>query len=91
MNLIWRVLYPAVKPQIYAGVFIGLILAFILLIVAEMVGASSGLGFFLLTQRLLSHYAEVIAGILTTGLVVVLWATVFDIIEKRSLSWQATK
>jgi NitT/TauT family transport system permease protein len=88
-NLIFRVIYPGVKPEIYSGVFIGLILSFILLIVAEMIGASSGLGFYLLTQRLLSHYTEVIVGILTASLVVVLWATVFDFVEKRSLKWQA--
>ncbi len=87
-DLLRRVVFPGVLPEIFSGVFIGMILAFILLIVAEMVGASSGLGYFLLTQRLLSRYAEVIAGIFTTGLVVVVWAEVFDLIEKRALRWK---
>jgi NitT/TauT family transport system permease protein len=88
-SLIWRVIYPGVKPEIFTGVFVSLILAFVMLIVAEMVGASSGLGFYLHTQRLLSHYPEVLAGIITIGLVVVTWLTVFDAVEKRSLKWQA--
>jgi len=89
-SILRRVVFRAILPQIFAGIFIGMILAFIMLIVAEMVGASSGLGYYLITQRLVNRYDGVIAGILTIGMVVIIWSLVFDYIEKRALRWKAT-
>ena len=83
-----RVILPSVLPELFAGIFIGLILAFIMLEVAEMVGASSGLGFYLLSQRLLNHYDVVAAIIVVVGILVIVCTVVFDYVEARALRWK---
>jgi NitT/TauT family transport system permease protein len=83
-----RVILPFVLPELFAGVFIGLILAFIMLEVAEMIGASSGLGFYLLSQRLLNHYDVVSAIIVTVGILVIVCTVIFDYVEARALRWK---
>jgi len=83
-----RVILPFVLPELFAGIFIGLILAFIMLEVAEMVGASSGLGFYLLSQRLLNHYDVVSAIIVTVGILVIVCTVIFDYVEARALRWK---
>lgn len=83
-----RVILPFVLPELFAGIFIGLILAFIMLEVAEMVGASSGLGFYLLSQRLLNHYDVVSAIIVNVGILVIVCTVIFDYVEARALRWK---
>jgi NitT/TauT family transport system permease protein len=83
-----RVILPSVLPELFAGIFIGLILAFIMLEVAEMIGASSGLGFYLISQRLLNHYDVVVAIIVVVGILVIVCTVVFDYVEARALRWK---
>lgn len=88
LTILRRIVIPSVLPETFAGIFIGMILAFIMLTVAEMVGASQGLGFILHTQRLLNHYDAVAAIIVTVGVIVVIWSVVFDRVEARALRWK---
>jgi NitT/TauT family transport system permease protein len=83
-----RVILPFVLPELFAGIFIGLILAFIMLEVAEMIGASSGLGFYLISQRLLNHYDVVSAIIVNVGILVIICTVIFDYVEARALRWK---
>ncbi|MCG6283423.1 ABC transporter permease subunit, partial [Vibrio diabolicus] len=45
--LILRVAIPAALPNVFVGLFMGLGASFSVLIVAEMVGVKSGIGFYL--------------------------------------------
>jgi NitT/TauT family transport system permease protein len=83
-----RVILPSVLPELFAGIFIGLILAFIMLEIAEMIGASSGLGFYIMSQRLLNHYDVVAAIIVVVGILVILCTVIFDYVEARALRWK---
>ena len=87
-TILRRVILPFVLPELFAGIFIGLILAFIMLEVAEMIGASSGLGFYLISQRLLNHYDVVSAIIVNVGILVIVCTVIFDYIEARALRWK---
>ncbi len=88
MTILRKIVIPSVMPEMFAGIFIGMILAFIMLTVAEMVGASQGLGFILHTQRLLNHYDAVAAIIVTVGVIVIIWSVVFDRVEAYALRWK---
>jgi len=87
-TILRRVILPSVLPELFAGIFIGLILAFIMLEIAEMIGASSGLGFYIMSQRLLNHYDVVAAIIVVVGILVILCTVIFDYVEARALRWK---
>lgn len=62
-----RVILPAATPYILSGVRIGIGTAFIVVIVAEMIAVSNGLGFRILEAREYFWSDKIIAGMLTIG------------------------
>ena len=69
LRLIRRVIGPAVLPQIYRDQRILLGWAWTYLIVAELIGTSSGITFFITQQARYQHFDNVYAAILVIGLV----------------------
>ncbi len=82
-----RIVLPASLPNVFAGMSIGLILSFIMLTVAELFGANAGLGRFVQLYADYADYPRMVAGILYTGVVVVLVMEVLERIRKRALFW----
>ena len=78
---------PAASPQIMAGVRQGLSVALILMVISEMFSSSSGLGYRITYFQRNYLIAEMWSGILLLGLIGVLLATIFGIVERRVLSW----
>jgi NitT/TauT family transport system permease protein len=62
--LIFRVALPAALPQIFIGVFMGLIVSFLALVVAEGVGVQDGLGWYIKWQQGYVEYAKVWGAVL---------------------------
>lgn len=58
---------PASLPAIFVGVRVSLALSLIILLVAEMVGASEGLGFFVIYAERNYEIAKMMAGIIAIG------------------------
>ena len=90
-KLYTKILFPGAFPSISAGLFIGLVLAFIVLAVAEGIGGSygfPGLGWYVLYFADLFDYEKIVAAILLIGLVVVVWTAIFDRVQNRILRWQ---
>ena len=69
LRLIRRVVVPAVLPQLYRDQRILLGWAWTYLIVAELIGTSSGISFFITQQARYQHFENVYAAILVIGLV----------------------
>jgi NitT/TauT family transport system permease protein len=67
-TLFWRVMIPAATPWILTGVRVGIGVAFIVVIVAEMIAVNSGLGYRILEAREYFWSDKVIAGMVTIGL-----------------------
>jgi NitT/TauT family transport system permease protein len=63
-----RVMIPAAMPYILTGVRVGIGVAFIVVIVAEMIAVNSGLGYRILEAREYFWSDKVIAGMATIGL-----------------------
>ena len=82
-----RVVFPATLPHIFSGIGVGLVFAFIMLTVAELFGASKGLGRFVQLYADYADYPRMVAGILYTGVVVWISMEVLERIKKRSLFW----
>ncbi|GIF77398.1 ABC transporter permease [Asanoa siamensis] len=78
---------PAASPRIMTGVRQGLSVALILMVISEMFASSAGLGYRIAYFQRNYLVAEMWSGILLLGLVGVLLAAVFGLVERRVLRW----
>lgn len=78
---------PAASPRIMAGVRQSMSIALIMMVISEMFGSSSGLGYLVVYFQRNYLIAEMWAGILLLGLIGVLLAAVFGFAERRVLRW----
>lgn len=67
-TLFWRIMIPAAMPYILTGIRVGIGVAFIVVIVAEMIAVNTGLGYRILEAREYFWSDKVIAGMFTIGL-----------------------
>ncbi|WP_149202451.1 ABC transporter permease [Actinotalea subterranea] len=78
---------PAASPQIMAGIRLCLSIGLILMVISEMFASSSGLGYQIVYFQRQYMVAEMWSGILLLGLVGVVVAAVFQLVERRVLHW----
>jgi NitT/TauT family transport system permease protein len=88
-QLIRRVLYPAVAPQLIIGLRITLGIAWLVVVAAEMIAVNSGLGFLIVDARNAgTRYDLVVAGMVLIGLIGVLLDMGMRSLERiKSLRW----
>lgn len=86
--LIFRVALPAAFPSIFLGLFMGMGAAFLTLIVAETLGVSAGLGWYLKWKQGYLEYAHVYAAIAIMALFFSGLMTTLFLIRDRILGWQ---
>jgi NitT/TauT family transport system permease protein len=84
---LWRIVLPASLPHIFSGMSVGLVFSFIMLTVAELFGASAGLGRFVQLYADYADYPRMVAGILYMGFVVLLTMELLEQIKRRALFW----
>jgi NitT/TauT family transport system permease protein len=65
--LIFRVAIPAALPTIFVGVFMGLLVSFLTLCVAETVGVKNGLGYYVKWQQGYAEYGRVFGALIIMG------------------------
>lgn len=82
-----RVILPAASPFILAGARIGIGTAFIVVIVAEMIAVSDGLGYRILEAREYLWSDKIIAGMLTIGALGLLIDTFASRLNDYLLRW----
>lgn len=89
MQTLVSVVLPHASPQIFAGLRTSLQLSVILIVVSEMVGATRGLGFYVLQSQQTFRVTETWAGTLALGILGYLATQTFLLVERRVLSWHA--
>lgn len=87
-KLLFRVVLPASLPLIFNGFNIGLCLSFILLTSAEMIGGSTGMGYYVKYYSDFSDYTRILAGIIVIGVVITIVSTLFGVFQKWMLRWR---
>ena len=87
LALIARVLVPATFPQFLVGARIGLTQAWLFLVAAELLAASSGLGFLLTDGQQTSRTDEILVAILLFALCGKLTDSGMKLAEKRLVAW----
>ncbi|MDJ1655717.1 ABC transporter permease subunit, partial [Raoultella sp. Ech2A] len=86
--LILRVAIPAALPNVFVGLFMGLGASFSVLIVAEMVGVKSGIGFYLQWAQGWAAYPNMYAALLVMAFLCSGLISGLFILRDRLLSWQ---
>jgi NitT/TauT family transport system permease protein len=88
-QLVLRVIYPAVMPQLIVALRISLGIAWLVVVAAEMIAVNSGLGFLIVDARNAGNrYDLVIAGMVLIGVIGLLLDTGIRSLEGlKSLRW----
>ncbi|WP_430433893.1 ABC transporter permease [Methyloversatilis sp.] len=86
--LVRRILLPASLPSLYTGLRVGLSLAWMFLVAAELIAATRGLGYLLTDGRETSRPDIVLAAILLLAVLGKLSDSVLKSLEKRALVWR---
>jgi len=88
-TLLLRVILPGAMPSICTGATLALVFAFILLAAAELIGANSGIGWYVKNFADYADYQRVIVGIIFIGIVVtaITWGT--ERLERHLLRWRS--
>ena len=86
-KLLWQVVLPASSPYIFTGMRISLAVALIVMVISEMVAASSGIGYFILSAQRGFKIREMFAGVLTLAVLGYALNRLFLLIENRVLAW----
>lgn len=84
---LFAVVLPAALPSIFAGIKTALGIALIVMVIAELTAASSGIGFQIQQSQRLFRTADVFGGTLIIGLLGFLFTMAILAIERRVLSW----
>ncbi|MBV9066941.1 MAG: ABC transporter permease [Methylobacteriaceae bacterium] len=82
-----RVILPASLPSIFTGARIGLGVAWMVLVAAELVAATSGLGFMIEDARNFLRTDVIFVGMITIGCMGILMEGILRILQNRMLGW----
>ena len=90
-GLVFRIAVPAAMPSIFNGLTQGMGTACTALMVAEMLGVESGLGWYINWQRGWAEFAKMYAAVIIICLTFTVVNLALTIIKKRVLRWQGGK
>ena len=90
-TILRRVVLPAILPSIFSGLRIALPLAITVVVVTEMIGDSSGLGYYINIAGTRYRFAYVYAGILAVGLIGLLLDGALRLLRDRIMHWKAAE
>jgi len=87
-TLLTRIILPGAMPSICTGATLALVFAFVLLAAAELIGANSGVGWYIKNFADFADYQRVIVGIIFISIVVtvITWGT--ERVERHLLRWR---
>lgn len=86
-DMIFKVLLPYLYPSIVTGLKVQLPSAMLMLVMAEMYGATSGLGYFVINYTNYANYSNVVAGIIMVGIVVTVLEWLVNLLIRKTVKW----
>jgi len=87
-SFIRKIVLPGALPQIMTGLRVGITIAWMCVVAAELIAASSGIGHLIMQARALAQSDVVIVGMLVTGLLGKLTDDVLRLVEKSLVKWR---
>jgi NitT/TauT family transport system permease protein len=86
-SLIWRVILPSALPFIVGGLRVGISMAFVMVYVSELSGASSGVGYQISVSYLAYRVDRMIAALATLGALGLISDLLLTQSLRRALPW----
>ena len=86
-----KILFYFSLPYIFTGLRIGIGMAWMSVIAAELIGAQSGLGYFIQLNRLLLRIDNVVLGMVLIGMVGYILTKLLMILEGMAMPWMQKK
>lgn len=87
-NLVMKLIIPSALPNIFLGIRLSLGIAWLGLVVAEMMGSTSGIGFLINDARAMAMISTVFVGIIIFAALGKLSDSLILFIERKCLRWQ---
>jgi sulfonate transport system permease protein len=84
-----QVVLPGALPAIMTGLRVGLMVAWMCVVAAELIAASSGIGYLIMDARQLSQSDVVLVGMISIGVVGKLMDSTIKLLERRLVTWKA--
>jgi len=88
-QILWHVVVPSAIPNILTGLRLGLSLSFFVIIAAEFIAASEGLGYLINDAREFFRVDRMLLGASIIGMLGYGFNQLFSRLEKRLLRWKA--
>jgi len=84
----WRVIMPQALPTVFGGLRIGMGVAWMVVITAELTGSQSGLGYLIQVSRAQLQAESVIAGMVLIGIIGYGLVRLMDAVESWLMPWK---
>jgi sulfonate transport system permease protein len=88
-TLLTKVVLPSALPSIFTGIRIGIGIAWMSVVGAELIAASSGVGYMIMYARELSQADVMLVGVISIGITGLLIDYLIRTLETRLLKWNA--
>jgi NitT/TauT family transport system permease protein len=86
-QIMWHVVLPGAAPQIFTGLAVGMGVAWVSLIAAEMISGQFGIGYFTWEAYSLIAYADIVLGMITIGVLGLVCSGLIRLAAKLLLPW----
>jgi NitT/TauT family transport system permease protein len=86
-RLMWHVVLPGAAPQIFTGLAVGMGVAWVSLIAAEMISGQFGIGYFTWEAYSLIAYADIVLGMITIGVLGLLCSWLIRFTGQKLMPW----
>jgi NitT/TauT family transport system permease protein len=88
-RLFWNVILPGALPHIFTGLAVGMGVAWVSLIAAEMISGQFGVGYFTWEAYSLVNYAEIALGMITIGVLGLACSGAIQMVGTLLMPWSA--
>jgi NitT/TauT family transport system permease protein len=88
-RLFWNVILPGALPQIFTGLAVGMGVAWVSLIAAEMISGQFGVGYFTWEAYSLVNYADIALGMITIGVLGLICSGAIQFVGSLLMPWSS--
>jgi NitT/TauT family transport system permease protein len=86
-RLMWHVVLPGAAPQIFTGLAVGMGVAWVSLIAAEMISGQFGIGYFTWEAYSLIAYSDIVLGMITIGVLGLMCSWLIRLAGQALMPW----
>lgn len=87
-QMFWKVLLPASLPTVFTGIRMAAVFSLFMLIGAEMLGSTAGLGYLVMQAEGVMNYPVMYAAIVVTAIFGIVFMYAITLVEKHLTSWK---